>query len=257
MNTPNPLNPQGSFLEQKDKGRARVKIAVIFVLSIHAVGLLALLMQGCKPEPEMPAPESMTNTASAFVEPTNPAATSNNAAVTPPVAPPVIEPFQPVVSPTPPTTIGATEYKVAKGDSFSTIAPKFHVTVKALAAANPGVDSSKLKIDQTLHIPAPTASTVAPTPSGATAPTVPSANGEQIYTVKSGDTLTKIASQFGTTAKAIRALNGLTTDRITVKQKLKIPAKAAAAAPAAPATAPVETAPPSAPATTPAPPPGQ
>jgi hypothetical protein len=44
-----PLIPQGSFLEQKNKGRARVKIAVFVVLAIHGVGLMALLMQGCKP----------------------------------------------------------------------------------------------------------------------------------------------------------------------------------------------------------------
>ena len=42
------------MLEQntKNKGRARVKIAVFFVLAIHGVGLLALLMQGCKGEKE-------------------------------------------------------------------------------------------------------------------------------------------------------------------------------------------------------------
>ena len=60
-----------------------------------------------------------------------------------------------------------------------------------------------------------------------------SAGGEQIYTVKSGDNLTKIARQFGTTVKALRAANGLKTDSIKVGQKLKIPAKASA-----PATAP-------------------
>ena len=43
--------PQGSLLEQKNKGRARVKIAVFFVLAVHGVGLLALLMQGCRREP--------------------------------------------------------------------------------------------------------------------------------------------------------------------------------------------------------------
>ena len=34
MNNQNPLIPQGSVLEQKNKGRARVKIAVFFVLAI-------------------------------------------------------------------------------------------------------------------------------------------------------------------------------------------------------------------------------
>src|SRR5882672_10742174 len=48
MNNQSPLVPQGSLLEQKNKGRARVKIAVFFVLAIHGIGLLALLMQGCR-----------------------------------------------------------------------------------------------------------------------------------------------------------------------------------------------------------------
>ena len=45
MNNQNPLIPQGSALEQKNKGRARMKIAVFFVLAIHGIGLMALLMQ--------------------------------------------------------------------------------------------------------------------------------------------------------------------------------------------------------------------
>lgn len=45
-----------------------------------------------------------------------------------------------------------------------------------------------------------------------------------VYTVKAGDNLTKIAKAHGTTAKAVRGLNGLKTDRITVGQKLKMPA---------------------------------
>ena len=58
--------------------------------------------------------------------------------------------------------------------------------------------------------------------------------GEETYTVKSGDSLTKIAKAHGTTIKAIRAENTLTTDHIKVVQKLKIPALAEAAAPVAP-----------------------
>jgi LysM repeat protein len=66
--------------------------------------------------------------------------------------------------------------------------------------------------------------------------------GEEAYTVKSGDTLTRIAKAHGTTVKAIRAENNLTTDHIKVGQKLKILAKTEAAAPA-PVSAPVAPAP--------------
>ena len=54
--------------------------------------------------------------------------------------------------------------------------------------------------------------------------------------MKSGDNLTKIAAQHGTSVKALRAANGLKTDSIKVGQKLKIPAKAASAPVTAPAT---------------------
>src|ERR1044071_9052815 len=68
----NPLVPQGSLLEQKNKSRARVKIAVLLVLTIHGIGLLALLMQGCKKEPDVTAQNEATNNpAGSFVEPSN------------------------------------------------------------------------------------------------------------------------------------------------------------------------------------------
>ena len=73
---------------------------------------------------------------------------------------------------------------------------------------------------------------MSPAPGAAPAP---EAAGET-YTVKSGDTLTKIAKANGVKVKALQTLNGLTTTQIKVGQKLKIPAKAEA--PAAPATAP-------------------
>jgi LysM repeat protein len=72
----------------------------------------------------------------------------------------------------------------------------------------------------------------------------------ETYTVKSGDSLTKIAKAHGTTVKVIKAENNLNTDHIKVGQKLKIPAKAEAAAPV---TAPAPVAPPPPPYTAPAP----
>ncbi len=133
-----------------------------------------------------------------------------------------------------------TEYVVVKGDILETIAKKNGVTLKALEAANPGVVPTKLKVGQKLQIPAPTTSAVAPTAATGVD------TGAETYTVKSGDTLSKIAKSHGTTVKAIQSENNLTTTAIKVGQKLKIPAKAEAAAPVAPepaAVAPVPTAP--------------
>ena len=137
-----------------------------------------------------------------------------------------------MVTPAPPPTpeTAATEYVVVKGDTLSKIAKKFGVTLKAIEAANPGVEPTKLKVGQKLSIPAPAASPTAPAPTGM----VPGSatGGEEIYTVKSGDTLSKIAKAHGTTVKAIESENNLSTTQIKVGQKLKIPAKAEAAAPA-------------------------
>lgn len=231
MNNQNPLIPQGSLLEQKDKGRARVRIAVLFVLAVHGIVMLTLLMQGCRRDEGVPPSGEPTNAPPTFVEPSNAPPVVEPAPAAPPSSPPaaVVEPTAPPVPL--PAAPSAQEYTVAKGDSFTSIGKKFGVTAKEIADANPGVDSTKLKIGSKLHIPAVT-KPAAPAAAGA-APGEPS-NGSQLYTVKSGDTLSRIATQHGTTLKALRAANSLKTDRITVGQKLKIPGKAAAAASATP-----------------------
>ena len=222
--TQSPLLPQGSLLEQKNKGRTRMRIAVSIVLAVHGVGLLALLLQGCQKEKETPQPPppsesatTPTNQPPAFTEPTNP--------------PSVETPTPPPVPPAPPQpAAGAQDYKIAAGDTFSGLAAKFHVTVPAIVTANPGVDPNKLQIGQTIHIPAPVVKPApAVTPGTATLQAGP---GEQIYTVKSGDTLGGIAKQFGTTVRAIQSANNLKTTSIKVGDKLKIPVKAAPSAPA-------------------------
>jgi LysM repeat protein len=243
MNTQSPLVPQGTFLEQRNQGRARVKIAVFVVLAIHGIGLLALLMQGCKKEPDSSAAgadQTNTNTAPAFVEPTNMPPASNASALQTNVNNPPEAVAAPAPSTLAPAVVAPSEYKVQRGDTFSTIAKKFHITTKAITDANPGVDPTKLQIGQTLHIPASTVT--APTGSNGTSLTEPAA-GEQIYTVQSGDTLIGIAAKFKVTVKALRSLNDLTTDKIKVGQKLKIPAKAVStnAAPATTTTAPATT----------------
>jgi LysM repeat protein len=252
MNTPNPLVPQGSLLEQqKSKGKSNLFTAVIIIMAIHVVLFGGLLIQGCKPEskpggltvnePTNAPPLQDTNTFIANLPPvvdTNPPVVLN-AATNPPIAP---LPGTPIVS-TPPleSQAGAKEYKVAKGDTFAKIGKAHGVTAAAIAKANPGVDSTKLKVGQTIQIPAAgatpgaaalavggTESTVAPME--AAAPTV--------YTVKPNDNLTKVAKAHGTTVKAVRALNNLKTDRLSVGQKLKMPApKAVAASAASPASA--------------------
>jgi LysM repeat protein len=237
MNNPNPFLPQGSVLEQ-NKRRSRMKLFVFCVLAVSVCGLTAMLIQGCKREQSTEnLPPVETNN---YVMDTNPPPVSTN----PPVVMPPIETNPPVVVVPPPISQPGTEYVIAKGDTLAKIAKKNGVTLKALEAANPNVQPTKLKVGQKLTIPA--GSAIAPVESPAA---MASAGGGETYVVKSRDTLTKIAKAHGTTVKAIETENNLSATKIKVGQKLKIPAKAEAAAPA-----PVETpAPAVAPVTTPAP----
>ena len=245
MNNPNPFVPKGSILELQSKRRSRLKLAVFCVIAVGVAGLSAMLIQGCKREQPADTTDNSTptiDTNTAVAADTNaPTMDTNPPVVTPPVAvaPPVVE------------TAGS-EYVVVVGDTLGKIAKKNSVTLKALEAANPGVVPTKLKVGQKLSIPAGTggASASAVTATG-------SDTGMETYTVKSGDTLTKIAKHYGTTVKALESENNLSTTGIKVGQKLKIPSKTEVAAPVAatpePApAAPMPVAPVTSPSTTPA-----
>ena len=251
MNNPNPFLPKGSLLEQQSLRRSRLKLAVGCVLTVSVTGLVVMLIQGCerkKPDLELnPPPAVDTNTIpvdtntlpNSVSNPpvTIPAAPTNPTQVPPTVPPPTTQANPvPPVPPVAPETSGA-EYTVVKGDSLAKIAKKYGISAKALQAANPDVVPTKLKIGKKLVIPAGGKTSV--TDAGTAAPAVAAPeSGTTTYTVKSGDTLMKIAKAHGTTAKAIQAANNLTTTKIAVGKKLKIPSKAQPA-PATPATAPV------------------
>lgn len=236
-------------MEQKNRSRSRVKVAFFCVVGIHVIGLIVLLMQGCRREPVEPMPEpilpELTDSDLPPVDTNLPPVDL----VTPSPAPP-----PPIEVPPPPPQVH--EYVVQKGDSFYSIGKQLGIPMRAIQDANPNVNPNKLQIGQKIIIP----SVTAPPATGGFAPgemMPPEApvGGEQTYTVKSGDTLTRIASRYGTTVKALRSANNLVTDRILVGQKLIIPAKAAAPAPAP--IEPVPAPPPYSPTITPAPPPGQ
>ena len=241
MNSNQLFSPESAAADQKNQGRSRVKVAVFSVLAVHVAGLMALLMtQGCKRETTPPvepqAPMMDTNLAPPMDTNLPPVSNTN--------LPPIGDMIPPGIPPVEPVTPTATKYVIQPGDSFYTLGKAHGVSQKAIEAANPGIDPKKLKPKQEINLPAP-----APAPSP-TSVQVPDAGGPTIYTVKSGDNLTKIASQFGTTTKAIKALNGLTTDQIKVNQKLKIPAKITPApAPEAAPVVPTMSAPAAAPAT--------
>ena len=233
MNNPNPFIPQGSMLEQKNKKRARVKFAVVAILSCNI--LLAgslILLNGCRRGDQSSndttgqdnsAPAVAADTGAAPALPPAPVASTNGSnaqelAAMPPTPPPM--PVAPTPAPAP--TPSVTDYTVLKGDTLGSIATKFHVKLKDLEAANPTVVPTKMQAGVKLTIPAATMAST--TGTGATA-----ADSADVYTVKSGDNLTKIATAHGTTVKELEALNNLKTSAIKVGEKLKLPEKSATA----------------------------
>ncbi len=258
MSTENPLNPQGSRLEQNAKRKTNLPVIVAVFVGIHVVVFGGIMMAGCKPEPKAearkapepvlppitppadlgspvaPAPGTLPPIGSA--PPPSPGVGTPGLAPLPttPVAPPVapvpvvpvvpITPITPPVSEPPPAapTGEAKVHVVAKGDSFSTMAKKYGVGAKAIETANPGVDSTKLKIGQKVNIPAAAPKPVKANGTKTGAPAAPDSDGA--YTVKSGDNLGSIAKRHGTTVAKLREANGLKTDQIKVGQKLKVPA---------------------------------
>ena len=98
-------------------------------------------------------------------------------------------------------------YTVVSGDSLWSIAKKYNITVDELKKAN-GLTSSLLKIGQVLKIP-----TIKEEQS----------NNSNTYTVKSGDSLYKIASENNTTVNELMSINNLTTTLLSIGQKIKLP----------------------------------
>jgi len=146
-------------------------------------------------------------------------------ATAPAPVPPV--PTTPIPAPAPvpePASLApageAKVHVVAKNDSFYTMSKKYGVGMKAIEAANPGVDSTRLKIGQKINIPA--AAPKAPSATGGSK-SGPAVAESGTYTVKSGDNLGKIAKSLGTSVAKLREANGLKTDQIKVGQKLKLP----------------------------------
>ena len=241
MNNPNPFVPKGSLLEQQSKRRSGFKIGVFCVLAVGICGLTAMLIQGCKREEENQVDENnqppMDTNQVAATDTNQPPMEepSNSVAATSPEAPQQPPPAAPVPPPEAPAPT-ENEYVVVKGDTLSKIAKANGVTWKAIEDANPGVTPTRLKIGQKLVIPASTSAAPGSTVPGA----APADNGSgEVYTIKSGDTLGRIAKHFGVSVKAIMEANNMSSTKIYVGKKLTIPVAAPAPAPeAAPAPAP-------------------
>ncbi|PSL40334.1 peptidoglycan endopeptidase LytE [Planomicrobium soli] len=137
----------------------------------------------------------------------------------------------------------ASSYTIKSGDSLWKVATENKVSVSDLKQWN-NLKSDSIYPNQVLTLSAPKAATVS-TATSQISVSKSSTASSSLYIVKSGDTLSKIASLHKTSVSTLQQLNGLSGSLIYVGQKLKV--NGTAAAPASPTvTKPATTASPSA-----------
>jgi len=218
----------------------KVSKVVLIVVALHVLVIGGIFVfEGCSraKAPEVASAGSADETATNAVATT---ADQNTQSLTPALpAPSSLAPIAPVVASAP----AARTYVVKKGETLMKIAKAEHVKVIELASANKLTKTAALKVGQKLTIPAkaeaPVTAVASATPAigSATAPVTSAISGNS-YTVKSGDSLWKIAKANNVSVASLKQANSLTSDSLKVNQKLVIPAAAATT----PVTAPVTTA---------------
>lgn len=112
----------------------------------------------------------------------------------------------------------ADTYVVKKGDTLYQISLKYKTTVPELKSLN-NLSSDFLSINQTLQVPGTVKEAAVNKP-----PAAPPANqsANHTYTIRSGDTLSKIALDHNMSLKDLMSLNKLTTTLIFPGQTLKV-----------------------------------
>lgn len=129
-------------------------------------------------------------------------------------------------SPTPLPTATPVSYRVKFGESCSTIAFAFGVSVNSIVLLNPALnaDCTNLREGQELLIPQPTPTpTPEPTSTLSAAQATIAACTVVEYEVKEGDTLLKIALNYQIAKEDIADWNGLVNEVVRLGQKISIP----------------------------------
>ncbi|RDW21504.1 peptidoglycan endopeptidase [Oceanobacillus arenosus] len=130
-------------------------------------------------------------------------------------------------------TTNQTTYTVKAGDTLSGIASKHKITLSNLMSWN-GLNTTLIYPGNVLKVSNSGNSSTPTTPSQPQTPAkTPADNGSgTVYTVKSGDTLSRIGSQYGVSVANLKQWNGLSSDLIYIGQKLSIGAGNSGSAPA-------------------------
>ena len=125
-------------------------------------------------------------------------------------------------------------HTVKRGETVTTIARRYRVSIAELRQANELTARSRLRASQTLMIPQrpaqglpPSVGRTAPVATASAAPLPPrpaSSAGatSSTYRVQRGDTLYSIARRFDTTVDSIKRLNRLVSNRINIGDRLTV-----------------------------------
>jgi LysM repeat protein len=107
-------------------------------------------------------------------------------------------------------------YVVRGGDTLFRIAQQYGSTVQSIAAANGIANPNRIYVGQTLIIPGAGVTTDAAASAAAAALTTTSSEAAAgtVYTVQSGDTLSRIASRYGISVAELAAANGITNPNL-------------------------------------------
>lgn len=109
-------------------------------------------------------------------------------------------------------------YTVKSGDTLSTVAERYNVSVTKLKRAN-RLTSNMLRVGDRLEIPSAdrVERNVKPAPE------------TRVHVVRSGDTLSEIGERYGVSVSKLRSANGLRGNSLRIGQRLVIPATASKA----------------------------
>ena len=143
------------------------------------------------PPPSRPAAAKLENTAEEFATVTAPAVQTT-----------VQAPFIAAAN-IPGKAVNLIHYSVRQGDSLSRISNLFGVSLESIKQENNLSDKDSIRAGQTLKLPV--------------------RKPEIVYTVKPGDSLSKVANTFGVSLQALLASNNLRTHALREDQKLTIP----------------------------------
>jgi len=237
----------------------KVSKVVLIVVALHVLVIGGIVVfEGCSrvksnappmADNESPSGQSADMTASNLLtsipNPQGPGAANSLAPATSMAGNEAPAPSPSSVAAAPAVSATTHAYIVKKGDSLWKIAKAESVTVGELSRANNLTKTSTLKVGQKLTVPAAKAektsvatASVVPTSTDASsalsstasaAPSTGTVDSVNLYVVKSGDSLWKIARHQNVTVTALKQANNLNADSLKVGQKLHIPTATAKA----------------------------